>query len=300
MTRRFLAIVAAVALSLAWMPATAAAGEPGAGDWPQFHGNPSHTGYNPAEHTISAANVVNLRPVWIAYAVTGIGSSPAVANGVVYVATDEHNLSAYAAGCSSGGGTCTPLWTATIGITSSSPAVANGVVYVGSEEGELYAYAAGCRPAIGETCHPLWTTPTGGIDSSPAVANGVVYVGSRDRKLYAYAVGCASGGGTCTPLWTATTGGYIESSPAVANGVVYVGSSDRSLYAFSLSGVTPPATSTVASQPLSETGASTLTLALGLAAFLLGTLLTVSRSRTGDSRKSTTSGSARGSGSLPV
>ena len=48
MTRRFLAIVAAVALSLAWMPATAAAGEPGPGDWPQFHGNPSHTGYNPS------------------------------------------------------------------------------------------------------------------------------------------------------------------------------------------------------------------------------------------------------------
>jgi outer membrane protein assembly factor BamB len=214
MTRRFLAIVAAVALSLAWMPATAAASEPGAGDWPQFHGNLSHTGYNPAEHTISAANVVNLRPAWTTYAVAFIESSPAVANGVVYVGSDDGKLYAYAVGCAGGGGTCTPLWmgATTGGIIRSSPAVSDGVVYVGSGDGQMYAYAVGCNSG-GGTCTPLWTSTTGSINSSPTVANGVVYVGSDDGKLYAYAVGCAGGGGYCTPLWMGGPTPEIPSAP---------------------------------------------------------------------------------------
>jgi uncharacterized membrane protein YoaK (UPF0700 family) len=164
-----------------------------------------------------------------------IFSSPAVADGVVYVGAGGHKLHAYAVGCASGGGTCTPLWSATTGAgIDSSPAVSNGVVYVGSTDGKLYAYAVGCASG-GGTCTPLWTATTGDeIHSSPAVANGVVYVGSYDGKLYAYAVGCASGGGTCTPLWTATTGNWIDSSPAVANGVVYVGSDDGTLYAYAV------------------------------------------------------------------
>jgi hypothetical protein len=44
-----------------------------------------------------------------------LGSSPAVANGVVYVGSGDGKLYAYAVGCASGGGTCTPLWTATTG-----------------------------------------------------------------------------------------------------------------------------------------------------------------------------------------
>ena len=71
-----------------------------------------------------------------------MASSPAVANGVVYVGSLDHKLYAYAVGCASGGATCTPLWTATTGdMVVSSPAVANGVVYVGSHDGKLYAYS---------------------------------------------------------------------------------------------------------------------------------------------------------------
>jgi outer membrane protein assembly factor BamB len=158
---------------------------------------------------------------------------------VVYVGSRDDKLYAFAVGCNSGGGTCTPLWTgATTGGIDSSPAVANGVVYIGSIDHTLYAYPVGCR-SDGGTCTPLWTGTTGGsIISSPAVANGVVYVGSNDLKLYAFGVGCAGGGGTCSPLWTATTGGAIQSSPAVANGVVYVGATDGFLYAFAIIGAT--------------------------------------------------------------
>jgi outer membrane protein assembly factor BamB len=72
-------------------------------------------------------------------------SSPAVANGVVYVASADHKLYAFdAAGvtnCSGAPTTCTPLWSATTGgFVTSSPAVANGVVYVGSADTKLHAY----------------------------------------------------------------------------------------------------------------------------------------------------------------
>ncbi len=217
-------------------PVPASAG--GAGDWPQFRQGPAHTGYNPAETTISPGNVAGLGLAWQGPTGEYIASSPAVAGGVVYVGSEDGKLYAFAVGCSGGGGTCTPLWTGMTGAWStSSPAVADGVVYVGSSDGAIYAFSVGCR-SDGGLCTPLWTGTTGGtIASSPAVAGGVVYVGSDDGKLYAFAVGCSSGGGTCTPLWTgrtATTISYawFASSPAVSDGVVYIGSSDRQLYAF--------------------------------------------------------------------
>ncbi|MGA3057132.1 MAG: PQQ-binding-like beta-propeller repeat protein, partial [Candidatus Limnocylindrales bacterium] len=218
-----------------WAGPLAAPVAAASGDWTQFHNGAAHQGYNTAETTLSASNVHALGVAWSG-ATGGVityYSSPAVANGVVYVGSGDDKLYAYAVGCAGGGGTCTPLWTGTTGgAISSSPAVANGVVYVGSTDDKLYAYAVGCAGG-GGTCTPLWTATTGSyVVSSPAVSNGVVYVGSYDGKLYAYAVGCAGGGGTCTPLWTATTGGAIFSSPAVANGVVYVGSDDGKLYAY--------------------------------------------------------------------
>jgi len=215
-------------------------GESGAattsGDWMQFRFGPTHTGYNPNETTISASNVAGLGVAWTATTGSEIDSSPAVANGVVYIGSYDGKLYAFAVGCASGGGTCTPLWTATTGAgIGSSPAVADGVVYVGSLDRKLYAYAVGCATG-GGSCSPLWTATTGGAigNSTPAVADGVIYVGSQDGKLYAYAVGCATGGGSCSPLWTATTGGWINNAPAVANGVVYVGSGDHKLYAYAV------------------------------------------------------------------
>ncbi len=202
------------------------------GDWPQFHNDATHDGYNSAETTLSASDVAGLGVAWTGTTGSPITSSPAVSNGVVYVGSLDDKLYAYAVGCNKDGGSCAPLWTATTGgLVVSSPAVSNGVVYVGSYDDKLYAYAVGC----GGSCTPVWTATTGGsINSSPAVTDGVVYVGSWDGKLYAYAVGCASGGDICTPLWTATTDGRIASSPVVSNGVVYVGSEDGRLYAYAV------------------------------------------------------------------
>jgi len=185
---------------------------------------------------VYAFNAATGSTLWTATTGSAVDSSPAVANGVVYFGSYDHNVYAFDAATGS------TLWTATTGnLVISSPAVANGVVYVGSYDGKLYALNA----ATGST---LWTATTDrGIGhSSPAVANGVVYVGSGDGKVYAFDAATGS------TLWTTTTGNVVGSSPAVANGVVYVGSSDNNLYAFSINGL-PLASTRAKAAPLMST-----------------------------------------------
>ena len=86
------------------------------------------------------------QPLWSGATGNDITSSPAVANGIVYIGSADHKLYAFPAkGC--GISSCSPLWTGTTGsgILESSPLVVNGVVYVGSFDKKLYAFAAtGC------------------------------------------------------------------------------------------------------------------------------------------------------------
>jgi PQQ-like domain len=251
-------------------------------------------------------------PLWTAAIIGGGSSSPAVANGVVYVNSGNgvsgklyaFSTAALSPNCSGTppNKTCTPLWTAADNVSSSSPAVANGVVYVGNNR--LYAFSAGgttncsgtppsriCMPlwlgkvgyiagspavagnvvyvvggalyalstdygstnpncsgtTTNRTCTPLWAGTVTGLNSgaSPAVANGVIYVGaiSGGNKLYAFDAtsGITNCSGTppnvtCTPLWSAAGGGGL--SPVVANGVVYGGDGGKNLYAFSAAGST--------------------------------------------------------------
>ena len=184
----------------------------------QFGFNAQITRSNPYEHMISPANASQLRKVWSFQTSLFIRSSPAVANGLVYVGSDDHSL--YALDAATG----QKRWSfQTDGVIKSSPAVANGLIYVGSADDNLYALDA-------STGQKRWIFQTdGAINSSPAVANGLVYVGSDDYNLYA--LDAATG----QKRWTFQTAGAINSSPAVANGLVYVGSADQSLYAIDAS-----------------------------------------------------------------
>lgn len=130
----------------------------------------------------------NCQPLWSFMTRGPIYSSPAVANGFVYLGADDNGkLYVFDAACRQN---CRPLWSFTTGAPiDSSPTVANGVVYVGSQNGKLYAFDATCR----RNCQPLWSFATGGaLYSSPAVANGVIYIGSDDGKLYAFGLHAAS------------------------------------------------------------------------------------------------------------
>jgi len=208
-----------------------------AATWAMFKNQPSRTSFNPFEVTINRNNAIFLGLSWVGIMGDLVDySSPAVVDGVAYVASLDGNLYAFNAnGC--GQSTCNPLWTGVLDnnySATSSPAVVNRMVYVGSENHKLYVFSAtGCGQS---TCAPVWTATTGGaIFSGPLVVNNVVYVASEDHRLYAYnALGC--GHSLCPALWTGTTGGALDSAPSFANGVVYVGSQDGKLYAFNASG----------------------------------------------------------------
>ena len=164
-------------------------------------------------------------------------SSPAVANGVVYIASQkDRKLYAFDADrC--GTMSCQPLWVSAPADSSvwASPAVANGVAYVGSVNGTLYAFDTNaCKGNL--SCQPLWSAPASGSNFvSPTVVEGVVYIPGAG-ELYAFDAT------TGKPLWKGVTNccaKFWVSSPAVAGGVVYVGSgngggnaADRRLYAF--------------------------------------------------------------------
>ena len=168
-----------------------------------------------ADDNLYAVDAVTGKEKWRFTTGGLVDSSPAVANGVVYIG-GGFNANLYAVDAVTGN----EIWRFTAeGDRYSSPAVSNGVVYVGNNDKNLYAVDA-------VTGKEKWRFATGdAVSSSPAVSNGVVYVGSNDKNLYA--VDAVTG----KEMWRFATGDAVSSSPAVSNGVVYVGSNDKNLYA---------------------------------------------------------------------
>jgi outer membrane protein assembly factor BamB len=163
-------------------------------------------------------------PLWQGAAGTEsvLESSPAVADGVVFVGAYDGRLYAFDTnGC--GALLCQPLWRAkTGGSIESTPTIAGGVVYIGSDDGRLYAFDAGGCGAT--NCQPLWSGRLGypAFASSPAVSGGVVYIGSQHALSAFPASGCGST--SCAPLWQAIDKlNFFNGSPAIAGGRVYIG-----------------------------------------------------------------------------
>jgi len=181
-------------------------------DWPQFLSGPQHHGYNSTENILSPSTVAGLQLLW-STPVSASGSSPVLANGIVYVTSEAHYLSAVEAN------TGRLLWTVPTGNSSNTfyptPAVANDLVYSGSNDG-LYAFDA-------LTGQLIWKALPGSAVEAVTVTNGIVYVDSGDLDAFDAATG--------TLLWSGAANATF-SPPAVANGVVYEGSVDGSVRAF--------------------------------------------------------------------
>jgi outer membrane protein assembly factor BamB len=104
-------------------------------------------------------------------------SSPAVANGIVYVGALDTNVYAFNAN------TGALIWSfPTVGEVFQSPAVANGVVYVGTFGGLLYALNASTGALLG-------SLPIGYANTAPVVADGVVYIGGWESGAQVFAFG---------------------------------------------------------------------------------------------------------------
>ena len=172
--------------------------------WAQFRGTPALTG------TSTAVPPAELALLWSYDTGDVIESSPAIADGVVYVGVGDGTLLALDFD------TAAMQWSYTAGalIGESSPAVADGTVYVGDLDGVLHAVDA-------TDGRPRWTFETEAeIRSSPVVVDGTVLVGSYDA--YLYAVDAATG----VLRWKVLTQGMVHATPAVQAGLTFVAGCD--------------------------------------------------------------------------
>jgi outer membrane protein assembly factor BamB len=148
-------------------------------------------------------------------------SSPAVADGVVYVG--DWNGRVYAFNAASG----RLRWSfAADGKVKDGIAYSGGRVYFGTYGHHVYSLNARNGKQIWRASAQQRLGSLATFYSTPAVAYGRVYIGGTDRKVYSF--GASSG----KLRWSHGTGGYVYGSPAVWQKRVYIGSFDHNLYAF--------------------------------------------------------------------
>ena len=175
-------------------------------DWPMWRADPAHS-----STTIGGPS--NLTLAWKFTTGGSVISSPSVANGILYVGSQDKYI--YALGAFSGN----LIWKfKTQSMIESTPAVSNGKVYTGGDDGYVY-----CLDAYLGTLN--WKTFINGdlpytygsfvLKSSPSVHDGRVFVGSIDGNMYSIDAD------TGNIAWKFQTSGPIHSSPTVSDGAVY-------------------------------------------------------------------------------
>jgi outer membrane protein assembly factor BamB len=217
MRKRVWLLIILVSLVLAQMvfmsAASGASASSGTDEWNMFRHDSSHSGTATGNGDLNYA-----KPLWNYTTDAGVVSSPAVADGYVFVGCEDYNI--YCLNASNG----QLVWNFTTGdVVYSSPAVYDGCVYVGSYDGWVYCIDIA-------TGMPVWASIVGGqVKSSPAVVDGCVYVGSGKQGVYCF----NSSNGNL--IWDFPTSMRVDSSPAVSDGVVYVATDDFYVYALNAS-----------------------------------------------------------------
>ena len=231
--------------------------------WDQTGEDPGHEGYEPNDvvlnNLVFPGNNTWVKLAWYFASGVAINASPAIADGVAYVADTEGQI--IAIDTHNGG----LLWSATLASGAAiegSPAVdpALGLLFVGANDGTLTALST----ATGAV---NWSTSIGGDVWAPVDANGKLFVTSSLGTVAAvteatgkvtWARSLGSGidaapslnpttdllvvsemDGSVTALdatngssvWTYATAGAIQDSAVLAYGEVFVGSDDGDEYA---------------------------------------------------------------------
>ena len=186
--------------------------------------------------TLYAVQAATGRTSWKYASGRCTAASPAVADGIVYMAF----LNLRSIGCNAQPGTTgldglvvaldartgSLVWKHTIGPSETSPLVAHGRVYVGDWTGRVYALSA-------KTGKEVWDYATGGqVKGAVALTGNRLFVGSYDHHLYALDAR------TGTLIWRSASQdrlggrGTFYSTPATAYGRVYIGSTDGKVYSY--------------------------------------------------------------------
>lgn len=190
-----------------------------------------------SDQNIYALNATNGAKLWNYFngnfPGTSSGSSPALANGVIYIG-DYYAVDALNATNSNTIWSNMPLHDTPLGF--SAPTVIDGTVYIGTTMmyAAYYLYAFNAK-----TGNQLWGIDAAGpVVSSPTVVGDRVYVGvggsaPMSLPFYVspsygvYALNAKNG----AQIWNFSTGYSVETSPVVTNGMVYFVSYDGNFYA---------------------------------------------------------------------
>jgi outer membrane protein assembly factor BamB len=199
-----------VSSALAVPPQGSAIGPRGQTDWPRFHFDNHNSGSNPYEITLDPSTVGRLQMAW---SFAAAGNAPAIAGGVLYLAT---GAGIQALDAESGA----PLWLYQDTNVSSAPTVANGLVYFASYN-DVVAIDAG-------TGQFAWSHSTGGTVATPAVDGDTLLAGSSDNFLYA--LDALTG----ALRWKFFVRSEVRDVPAIAGGRVYFEAYDFQVFALTV------------------------------------------------------------------
>jgi outer membrane protein assembly factor BamB len=151
---------------------------------------------------------------------TNYFSSPAVADGKVYIGSFDRRLYCFDTATGS------QVWNATTGggIYASSPSVAYGYVYVGSDDFWWYWFDAENGTQMFRYMNPERISTTW-LETTTGFHNEKLYVG-YPHALSKFDVT------TKDLLWAGRTGSAQKSSPAIADGKVYIGGQDSYFWCY--------------------------------------------------------------------
>ncbi|MGM0592396.1 MAG: PKD domain-containing protein [Halobacteriota archaeon] len=180
------------------------------------------------DYKLHAINATNGEELWNYSTQTNVRSAPAVVDGVVYFGSNDGNLTAVNAT------TGDEIWYYTMYqpvLVASNPAVVDDVVYIAGNDDNVTTVNA-------TTGEKVWNdTLVDQSQSDPTVANGTVFVGSDSQMGetsgdgQVYALNATDG----SKVWNYTMAGDVDSGQVYADGVLYAASRGGSLTALNAS-----------------------------------------------------------------